>query len=305
MHKQIVKEAATVEDAMALIAEELGVAQDQITFEVLRQPQKKTFGLFGGTNAMVQGDADIPEKPESGDPVEYLQRILREMGSDATVRSSETEDGLVLSIEGNDLGFIIGRRGETLDALQYLTGLHANRGGGNYRRITVDVGDYREKREQALRGLAHRMAGDAARTGRRSILEPMNPYERRIIHTAVQEVPGAVSWSVGSDPQRHVVIGPSDDVSARHKSHPRRTTEYYGEESSSSESSRSESYRSAQNKVRPKLPDSDYVIQPPPRQVRQFVPRSHPLPVAEDSSPTEKTRSETENSATLYGRIDL
>ena len=97
----------------------------------------------------------------------------------------ETEQAPI-TLDGENLGFIIGRRGETLDALQYLTGLVANRADNAYYRVTLDIGNYRDKREQALVALARRLGGQTARTGRRNSLEPMNPYERRVLHSALQ-----------------------------------------------------------------------------------------------------------------------
>ena len=111
-------------------------------------------------------------------------------------------------LSGDDMGFIIGRRGDTLDALQYLTGLVANRVDNAYYRVTIDIGNYREKREQALIGLAKKVAGQAARTGRRTSLEPMNPYERRIIHIALRDDDRVETVSEGEGPSRHVVVVP-------------------------------------------------------------------------------------------------
>ena len=162
--------------------------------------------------------------------------------------------------------------------------------------MTLDIGNYREKREQALKGLAHKMASQAARTGRKNSLEPMNPYERRLIHTAVQDVKGATSWSVGSEPNRYVVIGPSDDNP--NKNRRRRGGRGKGGEHKAENNT-------ASTPRREKLRDSEYVIKPPERQVRQFVPRSNPLPVADGATPPEKTQSKAEATASLYGRIDL
>ena len=116
--------------------------------------------------------------------------------------------GAELVLTGENIGFIIGHRGETLDSLQYLASLVANHVDESYYRITLDVGNYREKRKETLENLGRKMAARAVKTGRNASLEPMNPYERRIIHTAVQEVEGAKSWSEGEDLARHVVIGP-------------------------------------------------------------------------------------------------
>ena len=176
-------------------------------------PTKKTFGLFGGSPARVRAYIEEPDPVEERDPAEeaaaYLKNVLGEMGlSQASVEIQREEAGAALTLSGDDIGFIIGHRGETLDALQYLASLVANHVDGTYYRITLDVGNYREKRKETLEALGKKMAARAVKTGRNSSLEPMNPYERRIIHTAVQTVAGAKSWSEGVDQGRHVVIGP-------------------------------------------------------------------------------------------------
>ncbi len=138
---------------------------------------------------------------------QYVTDILVKMGlSDAQVTFTLDENGITLQLAGEGLGVIIGRRGETLDALQYLTGLSANRGEGTYVRVSIDSGDYRQKREKTLEALAGKLANTVARTGRSCTLEPMNPYERRIIHAAVSKVQGVSSASVGEEPNRKVVI---------------------------------------------------------------------------------------------------
>lgn len=141
---------------------------------------------------------------------EYLKSILNGMGfSDVTVTAKETEEDIYFEIvSSEDYGNIIGRRGETLDALQYLTRLFVNRSEDNNKRVTLNVGDYRKRREETLRALAKRQASKVSKYGRSSALEPMNPYERRIIHTAIQEIDGVTSHSVGEGDRRRVVITP-------------------------------------------------------------------------------------------------
>lgn len=175
----------------------------------------------------VEKKEPVPAKPEpvveapkpkapvdpDRDPVEaaakYVKTILGYMGlPGANVEIQPNESGAALVLSGEDVGFVIGHRGETLDALQYLASLVANHTDGAYFRLTLDVGNYREKRKETLEALGKKMAYRAVKTGRNASLEPMNPYERRIIHTAVQEVEGAKSWSEGADQGRHVVIGP-------------------------------------------------------------------------------------------------
>lgn len=302
MGKEIITEAATLEEAKIEAAKALGVEMDAITFEVLQEPRKKALGLFGGSTAKVK--ATVNESPIAA-AATYLKEILAAMGStDVTITIEEKDNVGTLMLEGEDLGFVIGRRGETLDALQYLTSLVANRVGSAYHRIVIDIGDYRAKREKALVGLARKLGGQVGRTGRRHTLEPMNPYERRIIHTAIQEMEGVTSWSVGSEPNRHVIIGPSDDNPAKDNpknSKSRRRNRNRGEKSEGASQNKERGERRGNRSQR----DRDYVIERPERPVRQFIPRSNPLPVADGATPPSRTESEKESSASLYGRIDL
>lgn len=307
MLREAIKEAATIEEAKMEAAKELGLPIEKIQFEVLQMPQKKTLGLFGGCPARVR--AYIESTPASS-AADYLDMILRGLGvENPSIDVQEEENGCVLKLSGEDLGFIIGRRGETLDALQYLTGLVANRVENAYYRVTLDIGNYREKREQSLNGLARKIAGQAARTGRKISLEPMNPYERRIIHTAVQEIKGATSWSVGTEPNRHVVVGPSEDNPVRNRAprgngaRPNR-----GDRPKTDRPPRENQPNAGQRPERPerpaRAPRSD-TVEKPEHVVREFVPRSNPLPTADGATPPSKTESEKEKSSALYGRIDL
>lgn len=143
----------------------------------------------------------------------YLKTMIDSFKVDNAKVTAKLVDGIVeINIESDDYGIIIGRRGETLDALQYLTSLAVKKSTDKYVRVAINVGDYRAKREETLRALAIKNANYVVRTGRRYSFEPMNPYERRIIHTAVQEVEGAVSRSVGSGMDRKVLIEPEGGV---------------------------------------------------------------------------------------------
>lgn len=137
----------------------------------------------------------------------YVTEILKAMGlTDFTLTPRYYEENVRLQLSGEQIGGVIGRRGETLDAIQYLASLVANRGEGEYIRLSIDSGNYREKRARTLEALARKLANQAVRTGRSITLEPMNPYERRIIHGAVSTVKGATSSSTGVEPNRRVVI---------------------------------------------------------------------------------------------------
>ena len=143
----------------------------------------------------------------AGKAQQFLQNLTQMMGVNVSVAVSTDENGNVLvNMTGDTLGILIGRRGETLDALQYLTSLRVNKGQEGYTRVTLDTENYRAKREEALTRLANRMANRAVKTGRKVSLEPMNPYERRILHSALQANDAVDTHSEGEEPNRHVVI---------------------------------------------------------------------------------------------------
>lgn len=136
----------------------------------------------------------------------YVASILRSMGLSDASTMTVTESGVTLTFDGDGSGTIIGRRGETLDALQYLASMVSNKGDKEYFRITIDSCGYREKRRKTLIELAKKISKSVLRTGRSTTLEPMNPYERRIIHSAVSEIEGVTSHSTGEEPYRKVII---------------------------------------------------------------------------------------------------
>lgn len=208
MLKEAICTGATVEEAKEAACRELGVEVDdeRVDFEIIDIQSKKVLGLFGGRPAKVRVFIKVSAANAAED---YIRNVISCMDLTDISLSTTEEDGVItIDIEGEDVGFIIGRRGETLDALQYLACLAANRVEPGNKRVVINTGDYREKREKTLEALGRRLAIKAAKTGRKSSLEPMNPYERRIIHTAVQKVNGATSWSEGENLNRHVVIGP-------------------------------------------------------------------------------------------------
>ncbi len=169
----------------------------------------------------VDADTVSPDSQE-GIATAYLKKILENLGCNEIKLKVATRENIChIFIDGKGLGAIIGRRGETLDALQYLTSLAANNGGGHFR-VSLNVGSYREKREQALTALANKVAQQVIKSGHSRGLEPMNPYERRIIHTAVQEIDGVTSSSVGDGSRRRVVIFPEGTDKRPQKSENRR-----------------------------------------------------------------------------------
>lgn len=220
-----------------------------VQFTVIEQPKKKAFGIFGKeTPAKVKAFYEIPDEQPAAKPVKekkadkpapkapaakpapvkkpvanpeafegtkaYIRSILKGLGiSECEVSFAEEEDGIAIELDcGEDYGVVIGRRGETLDAIQYLVRLYMNKGKDNYKRVSINIGNYREKRAETLRELAKRNAAKVLRNGRNAVLDPMNPYERRIIHTTIQEIEGVESHSVGSDSERKVVITLAEGV---------------------------------------------------------------------------------------------
>ncbi len=143
---------------------------------------------------------------------DFLKNVTEKMGVTVAIRVTEEEDHLSVSMMGDTLGILIGRRGDTLDALQYLTSLQVNKHRDGYMRVSLDTENYRQKREEALSKLAMRMAARARKTGRKVTLEPMNPYERRVLHSALQGNPYVTTHSEGEEPYRRVVITLKQDA---------------------------------------------------------------------------------------------
>lgn len=285
----LIKEAVgygnTIDEARENAVALLNAAEnDDIQFEVLATPKKKTIGIFGGRKAEVRVFVDLPdekparparenrkkkpveaaekprkqapqkaekavkpertEKPEKTAPAfgelrpvselpadskaaraaTYLKAILDGFGcTDIDMKVATADNAALIALEGETVGVIIGHRGETLDSLQYLTSLAASNGGG-YFKVTLNIGNYREKREEALISLAKRVSAQVIKTGKCRSLEPMNPYERRVIHTAVQGIDGVTSSSFGQGTARRVIIGPEGEPLR-----PQRRSNYDGE----------------------------------------------------------------------------
>lgn len=217
MRKEAIGTGETLEKAQEEACRILGVEADKVEFDVIQMPEKKVLGIFGGKEAKVKAYYEVTPVDKAK---EYLENIIKSLnlnGVEVEV-AEQTEDSANFVINGEEATMLIGRRGETLDSLQYLVGLVANYTDDNYYRISLDTGDYRKKREEVLKSLGKKHAIVAAKRGFKHSFEPMNPYERRIIHTAVQEIEGAVSWSEGDGMNRHVIIGPDPSVKRQHRS---------------------------------------------------------------------------------------
>ncbi|NLA58153.1 MAG: protein jag [Firmicutes bacterium] len=206
--RTIERSARTVEEAIAEALEELQVAREDVEIEILDEGSRAFLGLIGGKLARVRVTVRDKREEKAQATAEFLQGILDRMGIVTRVEYSwQDEDVLRLDIQGEELGLVIGRRGETLDALQYLVSLAMNK-NGEWIRIILDAEGYRARREETLRNLALRLGERVKRTGRRAVLDPMNAMERRIIHLALQDDAGVETHSEGVAPYRRVIIAP-------------------------------------------------------------------------------------------------
>ncbi len=200
------KSAKTVEEAIELALTELDLDENQVEICVLEQPTKGFLGLIGSKNALVR----VTEKYNVVDEAQkFLKKICSMMEIDPNINIvNNSEDNLEINLTGDNLGLLIGRRGDTLDALQFILNLVINKNCEKRIKIILDVENYRSKREETLFKLAKRLSEKAKKTGKKIVLEPMNPHERRIIHMSLQEDHRINTYSEGEEPYRKVVIVP-------------------------------------------------------------------------------------------------
>jgi len=194
----------TVEDAIKSALLELKVTEDKINVEVLEEGSKGIFKLLGAKPARIKVTV---KRDYIYEAKTFLRDVLNAMNVKAEIKVKEEKDAINVTLIGPDMGIIIGYRGETLDSLQYLVSLIVNKGHeGEYKRVILDTENYRFKREETLKRLAFKMASRVKMSGKQVKLEPMNPYERRIIHSALQDNPYVVTFSEGDEPYRRVVV---------------------------------------------------------------------------------------------------
>ncbi|MDR0974358.1 MAG: protein jag [Ruminococcus sp.] len=195
--------AKTIEDAKEAASAAFEVPVSEIVFTVIDEPKKGLLGI-GSKDAKIL--AEYTPKTKGQIALAYVKTILTLMGIDNELELREEKENAFIDVIGEVSGTVIGRRGETLDAIQYLASMSANRGTRDYFRVTLNCNGYREKREEILKSLATRLSQTVIKSGGQTTLEPMNPYERRIIHATVSEISGVTSKSIGDEPFRRVVI---------------------------------------------------------------------------------------------------
>ena len=231
MSISIEKTGKTIQDAIRAALTELKVSEDEVVIEVLEEGDPGGILGIGKKNAKIRvsiedekietedaiyyGDDENfegdPETQEEAMALDYVSKILSGIGVRGNISSHREEDTIYINVSGRDVGAIIGRKGETLDAMQYLTSLVINRQSEQRLRVILDIGGYRKRREETLVSLANRTAEKVVKIQKSYEMEPMNAAERRIIHSTLQEFPGVTTFSEGLDPERCVIIAPSKE----------------------------------------------------------------------------------------------
>ena len=210
MQNSIEVTGRTEEDAIASALRQLNLQRDEVSIEIIER-SRSGFLRIGATPAVVKVIYEVPDKPAVGNAEEktksFLDGLLSRMGVPADIKIKTKDEGSVsVELSGDGMGAIIGRRGETLDAIQHLTNYAVNRGVEERTHISIDAENYRSKREESLVHLAEKMAAKTLKYRRSMALEPMNSYERHVIHTALQNFEGVTTCSTGVEPNRRVVI---------------------------------------------------------------------------------------------------
>jgi spoIIIJ-associated protein len=213
--REVERSAASVEEAIEAALDELGVSEQEARVDIVQEPQKGILGI-GSQQAVVR--VSVSERPAEGPEVEeqadlaedFLEGLLEKMGLDAEIDSGYVDGVMYVDVfgaeEAESMGLLIGRHGQTLDALQEVVRSAVQRATGERCRVMVDVEDYRKRRRAQLAQRARSVAAKVRRTGRSERMDPMTSYERKIVHDAVAEVDGVESSSEGEDPERRVVI---------------------------------------------------------------------------------------------------
>ena len=226
----IEKSAKTKEEAIELALLELGLTEADVEIEVIDEGSKGFLGI-GGRDAVVKVSyADNT----SNRAQKFLDGIFSILGEEVAVDVKENGKDMSIELSGPDMGVVIGKRGDTLDSLQYLASLVENKGKSRdeYTRVTIDTEGYRQKREDSLKALSERLANKVAKSGKKYTLEPMTPYERRIIHANLQGNEEVTTFSIGEEPYRKVVIAPKNEKRkpTYKKSAPKKVLNYFPDE---------------------------------------------------------------------------
>jgi len=204
--KEITASGQTVEEAVQSALEQLNTTKDQVEITIIDEGKKGILGLFGAKPAIVKVEM-LPDPIEEAE--NYIKQVTANMNLDVHINTTVDGKHVTFELNGGNLAIIIGKRGQTLNALQYLVRLVINKNSKKYYTVTLDAEGYRERRRETLESLASRMADKVIRTKTKVALEPMPAYERKIIHSVLQDIPEVSTCSDGQEPHRHIVIKPS------------------------------------------------------------------------------------------------
>ena len=200
---KITKSGKTVDDALHEALKELNASKDEVEVTVIDEGIKGFLGMFGAKDAVLQVVRKFnPEKIA----VTFLNEMFQAMHMNVSIETKLKEKQLSIELSGDEIGILIGKRGQTLDSIQYLVSLVVNKGNSPYISILLDTENYRQRRKETLESLAYNLAKKVKQTKRNVVLEPMNPYERRIIHSSLQNDRYVTTYSEGEEPYRNVVI---------------------------------------------------------------------------------------------------
>ena len=200
---KITKSGKTVDDALHEALKELNASKDEVEVTVIDEGIKGFLGMFGAKDAVIQVVRKFnPEKIA----VTFLNEMFQAMHMNVSIETKLKEKQLSIELSGDEIGVLIGKRGQTLDSIQYLVSLVVNKGNSPYISILLDTENYRQRRKETLESLAYNLAKKVKQTKRNVVLEPMNPYERRIIHSTLQNDRYVTTYSEGEEPYRNVVI---------------------------------------------------------------------------------------------------
>ncbi len=201
--KTVTAKGRSVEEAIQNALDELDTTIDKVTTKVLDIPGTGLIGMFGSRYAKVE----VSINDDNSETCKtFLNDVFEAMNLNVEISSKYEDDILLVNLNCDDTGVLIGRRGQTLDSLQYLTSLVVNKKKDQYTRVSLDVENYREKRKNALQDLADRIALKVQKSKTKYVLEPMNPYDRRIIHASLQNYKNITTYSEGDEPFRHIII---------------------------------------------------------------------------------------------------
>ncbi|GFZ92037.1 Jag protein [Compostibacillus humi] len=203
--REVTASGQTLDEAVQSALEQLNTTKDHVEIDVIDEGKKGILGIFGSKRAVVK--VRIKKDPIK-ETEKFILNVTKNMGADVEINTTVNDKHVTFELTGKDIALLIGKRGQTLNALQYLVHLVLNKESQSYYRVTLDAEGYRERRKETLESLALKKADRAIKLNKEIKLEPMPAFERKIIHTVLQEKEGVSTFSDGTEPHRYIVIAP-------------------------------------------------------------------------------------------------